>query len=103
MLICFELTMPGVGSWDGKWSGAQDYYARVRSFRSRADKQLAAELCERGRFSYSWDDGWSASVRVREVGVKEARKIRLKSAGFCGYDWMVDSIIKNGKIIGGEA
>jgi hypothetical protein len=29
---------------------------------------------------------------VRAVDAKEARQIRKKSEGFCGYDWMIDSI-----------
>ena len=46
MLVCFELSMPGVGSWDGKWSGSGDYYARVRSF--RVERQRA--LLERAKY-----------------------------------------------------
>ena len=42
---------------------------------------------------HGWDDGWSASViaRVMEPGERKA-----KSAGFRGYDWMVDRILRWG-------
>jgi hypothetical protein len=48
-------------------------------------------------YTYSWSDGWGASIDVREVGRKEAVRLRRKSAGFSGYDWMVNTIIKYGK------
>lgn len=31
---------------------------------------------------------------------EQARTIRKKSEGFCGYDWMVDSILNDGAIYG---
>ena len=50
MLLAFELSMPGVNSWNGRWTGAT------------------------------------------------ARKLRKASAGFCGYDCMVDEIRFHGRI-----
>jgi len=50
-------------------------------------------------FYYNFGDGWGASVSVREVDSKEARKLRKESAGFCGYDWMVDEIRYHGRIL----
>jgi hypothetical protein len=29
----------------------------------------------------------------------EARKIERKSVNFCGYDWMIESIIRDGEIL----
>ena len=34
----------------------------------------------------------------KKVDIKEANKIMKKSVGFYGYDWMIDSIIKNKEI-----
>jgi hypothetical protein len=31
--------------------------------------------------------------------VSEARKLERISAGFCGYDWMINSIIRRGYIV----
>ena len=36
MLICFTLSMPQVGSWNGKWTGAKNFYAEVINFGRRA-------------------------------------------------------------------
>ena len=95
MILVFELSMPGVASWNGKWSGEKDCYAVVRSLKN---KELVKRIVECGSYSYRWDDGWSAMVTVKVVTSVEANKIRKKSKGFCGYDWMVDSIIKHQKI-----
>ena len=32
MILCFELSMPSVGSWNGKWGGANSYYAKIINF-----------------------------------------------------------------------
>jgi hypothetical protein len=58
----------------------------------------AAIILAKGSYYYNLGDGWAARVSVREVSASEAAKIRCKSAGFCGYDWMIDSIIHYGEI-----
>lgn len=93
-LIVFTLSMPNCASWNGKWSGAGRNYAIVRSARNlKAD-----EILSKGSFYYRWSDGWGASVRVQEITPQDARRVRKQSEGFCGYDWMVDSIERFGKI-----
>lgn len=92
-MIAFFLSMPHVASWNGEWSGEGKIYARLRR-----DSQVPKEYIDQS-FEYRWDDGWGASVEVRKVDSKEAAKIRKHSAGFYGYDWMIDSIIDHGKII----
>lgn len=94
MLISFELSMPNVGSWNGKWSGESKVYAIVKNFRKPPFKL--------GLYSYNFGDGWRASIAVREVDKRTAAMLRKKSAGFCGYEWMVDSIIADGDIYGPE-
>ena len=95
-MIIFTLSMPNRGSWNGRWSGEDRVYARI--FRNNdVPKDIIGK-----DFYYNWDDGWCACVSVTKVDSKEAAKIRKKSAGFCGYDWMIRSIIKNGEIIVGE-
>ena len=95
MLIAFELSMPGKASWNGKWSGEGRPYVRVRN----VSKEAAIQILERESYDYRWDDGWCACVSVRKVLSREAEKLCKKSVGFCGYDWMIDSIIKRGCII----
>jgi hypothetical protein len=92
MLVCFSLTMPSAPSWNGKWSGEDRLWAVIRSLRD-----IPAELI--GSHTYRWSDGWCACVRVREVSKSDAAQIRKKSAGFCGYEWMIDSLLRYGKIL----
>lgn len=96
-LIAFELSMPNAGSWNGKWTGEGNCYARVRKFTKKDDDKINKILDEKS-FYYSWSDGWGAKVSVRQVSSKEANKLRKNTRGFYGYDWMIDSIIDRGYI-----
>lgn len=91
-MIVFELSMPNVGSWNGRWSGEGRCYARVMR-----DKSVPKELWNRS-FYYNWGDGWGACVSVDKVDYKEAKRIKRISNGFLGYDWMIDGIIAHGEI-----
>lgn len=97
MIVSFELSMPGRNSWNGKWSGEANYYAIFKSFRVTPKKPLPFKL---GSYGYNFGDGWHANVAVREVTSSAARSLRKQSRGFCGYDWMVESIIRDGDIYG---
>lgn len=97
MLIQFTLSMPSNSSWNGKWSGEGKLYAIVKS--SRAEKYMQPIL-ERGYWSYTFGDGWTAGVSAKEIDAATARKVRKQSRGFCGYDWMVDSILAHNEIYG---
>ena len=90
MIAVFELSMPSVGSWNGKWTAADDYHSIVR---------WVKPMPENDYYRHNFGDGWSAGISVKQVDSKEATKIRRKSKGFCGYEWMVQSILDNGKII----
>lgn len=99
MNVAFVLTMPGCGSWNGRWSGEGQLYAVVRKF-GDSQKTQAKLLALAGRsFSYSWPDGWRASIEVSTPTTKEARELRKNSKGFCGYEWMIESILARGKIL----
>jgi len=98
MKLQFTLSMPSVNSWNGKWSGDGNLYAIVESFRGKTDERRAKEILDKGYFHYNFGDGWSAGVKVAQIDNKEANKIMRKTQGFCGYDWMVRSIINKLKI-----
>lgn len=93
--LLFILTMPGVNSWNGKWTGEDRTYAREKSA-----KQYPS--VKEGNYDYSFGDGWIANVEVRRVTVVESNKYIKKSSGFAGYDWMIDSILKYGKIMNSQ-
>ena len=92
MIVFQLLPMPGVGSWNGKWSGSERLYMRTWD-----ERKVPKEYWDKD-FYYHWDDGWTACVTTTRMPAKEARKLERKSDGFCGYDWMIRSIIKNGDI-----
>ena len=103
MLIEFKLSMPNVGSWNGKWTGESNYHARVINItkkwgNGKKAQELAKQILDKSSFYYNFGDGWGMSVDVREVDSKEAAKIRKKSKGFCGYDWAIESILQNQEI-----
>lgn len=89
--LCFTLSMPGAPSWNGRWSGEGSLYAVLK----RVKDETAAKL-DGQYFDHAWPDGWRAGIDVRVVAGTEIRRIRKKSCGFCGYDWMVDNILRHG-------
>ncbi len=95
MLIQFTLSMPSNNAWNHRWSGQGNLYAVVKNITSKKTHQRI--LAEKDHY-YNFGDGWVACVSVKEIDTIEARKVRKESKGFCGYDWMVDSIRYCGKI-----
>lgn len=103
MTLVFELSMPNRGSWNGRWSGEGRCYCIVKNFgSSKKAKARCEKLLEKRSWYYRWDDGWGASVSVKAVDPATARKYRKNSMGFCGYDWMVTSILAHGAICADE-
>ena len=80
--------MPGVASWNGRWSGESEKYTKAINLSTKAAKKLI------GHYQYSFGDGWRASVDIRKPTPRER-----VSNKFCGYEWMIDSIRVHGKII----
>lgn len=97
MILAFTLSMPGCPSWNGRWSGEGRKYVIVRSFTKKIEVDNAAEILKSRSFHYSWSDGWMARIDIHSVTSAQAKRLRKESNGFCGYDWMVDTIIKYGK------
>ena len=115
--LSFELTMPNVGSWNGKWTGAERKYYIIK----RVDETMAKKIMQdaeshpiyEGLFYpkqvgvsspsvshyYNFGDGWGANVKIETIDAREANKRRKASCGFYGYDWMVDSIMMYGEIL----
>lgn len=63
-------------------------------------KRMDEEKLKDGYFYYDFGDGWGASVSTKIVdGAKEkAAEMKNADTGFCGYGWMVESIIEHGVI-----
>lgn len=99
MILSFQLTMPGVASWNGQWTGSNRAYFKHRKI---DDKHPIAKALKEDvpdiHHTYRWEDGWMAKVIIKRVDSKTRNKEAKISAGFCGYEWMIDSILKHGKI-----
>lgn len=93
-MIVFELTFPNRGSWNGKWSGEKDKHIIVKKD-YKVPKDRIGKI-----YSYDFGDGWVASITVKKMNGNDSeyRQLKKKNAGFCGYDWMVNSIIAIDKI-----
>lgn len=94
MNVAFILTMPGVGSRNGKWSGEGKLFAKVVMLGHAKARELDGKS-----FHYYWSDGWGARVQCKIVKGAEIRQINKTTQGFCGYEWMIDSIRTHGKIM----
>ena len=93
-MIAYILTMPNVGSWNGVFTGAKNFYCLCRKY---TDKKLEKKILDEKSFYYNFGDGWGARIEVQKIN--GAGKYRKMSKGFMGYDWMVNSIEKNLKIV----
>ncbi len=85
--VIFELSMPSNNSWNGKWSGAENKYTVAKTVTEKKYKSLE------NYYSYSFGDGWVARVTIRRAKPRERATNK-----FCGYNWMIDSILYNGEI-----
>lgn len=93
-MIVFKLTMPRTNSWNGRWTGDDDTHIITKPNRSVINDRIGKS------YYYDFGDGWCACVDVMKMNANssEYRQIARKNRGFCGYDWMVDSIISNNEI-----
>lgn len=99
MTLAFVLTMPSNNSWNGRWSGDERVHCVLENFRGKKQEAKAAEIVAKSPYFYEFGDGWCAKIEVKQVDRAEAAKLRRKSAGFNGYDWMVRTIVYYGEII----
>lgn len=79
--------MPSNNSWNGKWSGAENKHTVAKAMTEKKYKSL------KDYYSYSFGDGWVAAIAVRRAKPREKATNK-----FCGYNWMIDSILYNGEI-----
>ena len=96
--LIFTLTMPNRGSWNNKWSGDSCKYVVAKKF-SKKEFEALPDIVNKSHM-YSWNDGWTALVSVELVTTAKEKNSAIKNSnGFCGYDWMITSLLKHGKIL----
>jgi hypothetical protein len=87
--ILFTLSMPNSGSWNGKWSGEGRAYCKTKTITDKRAGELGILEDNERNWYHHWSDGWTACISGRILKKGERAP---KSAGFCGYDWMVTNI-----------
>lgn len=90
-MLVFRFSMPSVGSWNDVWAGRDREYTFFAPERDAKHKL-------KDRYDYDFGDGWTARIDVTKVDSREVPKLRRRSDGFCGYEWMVRSILRHGEI-----
>jgi hypothetical protein len=85
--LIFELSMPNNNSWNGKWSGADKKYTVAKTVTDKKADTL------KDYYRYAFGDGWVAGITVRKAKPREKATNK-----FCGYNWMIDSILYEGEI-----
>lgn len=96
--ISFTLTMPNRNTWNGKWTGDQKLYARIIKVSDKSFEKFNYKNIINKDLYYDFGDGWVASVKIETVDLIKAKQIKKTSSGFCGYDWMICSILRKGNI-----
>lgn len=97
--VVFILTMPNVGSWNGKWTGSDNLYCITRKLSKKKIEELLGKE-ESNSWYYNFGDGWGANVELRLVTSKKCKEMIKKSkSNFQSYEWMVDSIIHHNEIL----
>ena len=73
MILCFKLSMPNAGSWNGKWSGQNKQYLKIVNLgNSKKSIEKAHKILNRktpqfasrpewGSYYYNFGDGWGAN------------------------------------------
>ena len=85
-MIEFELFMPGIKA---------GYYKMMKR-----EYDVPKDIVGK-EFEYTFPTGEQAKVKVIRKGTDDPEYDRLlmSNHGFCGFEWMVDSIIKNKAIL----
>lgn len=102
-VLLFEYGHSRIGSWDGKWSGEGSVFAK-EVLLTKERKQHLESLgidCKKGvkhKFSHDFGDGWVAEINMTVGNKKDFKEIMKASQGFMGYEWLIDSILKYGKV-----
>lgn len=78
-----------------EWSGSEDQYLLYLSLGTKTLATLGFDTNVEQSWSYSFGDGWQACVTGRVMNHGEKKQ---KSSGFCGYNWMVNSIVSYNEI-----
>jgi hypothetical protein len=101
--LIFRLSMPGTGPNGERWNSDNRVHALIRPVpRNLKSTENANKLLAAKSWRYDFGDGWIAQVDVEQGTQQTVHRARRLSQGFCGYDWMVASILEHGEIKSNE-
>lgn len=95
--IVYILTMPNVGSWNGRFAGEGHLNCEVRSYLKDSDIPKKV-LSMKDGYHYDFGDGWLVNIKATQIKENEKDKYEEASRGFYGYEWMIKEIEKFGRI-----
>ena len=97
-IYCVAFQLMFLRQLDGSWVPADDkFLATTRQFMSQG---TACKFVEHGEYVFDMEDGRRAVITAQRINEAQRNRLVRESDGFCGCEWMVDSIVKHGKIIG---
>jgi len=100
MYIMFRLTVSRFQKVPSDNCVYDKFYVIAKEFNSNSDKLKADIITFRKNFYYEFNNGLEVKISVIKLRCRvDFFKVKAESKGFCGYDWMVTSIIKNLKIL----
>lgn len=103
-VLLFEYGHSKINTWNGRWAGEDNVFAK-EVFLSTSKRERLKELgfdLRRGAkktFTHDFGDGWVAKITMTVGAKKDFEEIMKHSEGFMGYEWIIDSILKHGKIV----
>lgn len=102
--LLFEYGHKTIGSHNGKWGGQTLVFAKSKRLYKEQEqflqsKGISTNLGDQTTFFHDFGDGWTAKVTMTVGRVRDFKEIMKQSKGFYGYDWMIDNILKYGRIL----
>lgn len=103
-VLLFEYGHSKINTWNGRWAGEDKIFAK-EVFLSTSKRERLSELgfdLRRGAkksFTHDFGDGWVAEITMTVGAKKDFKEVMKHSEGFMGYEWIIDSILKHGKIV----
>ena len=82
-VLLFEYGHSKINTWNGHWTGEGKVFAKEVFL----------------TFTHDFGDGWVAKITMTVGAKKDFEEIMKRSEGFLGYEWIIDSILKHGKIV----
>ncbi|MHB8281271.1 MAG: hypothetical protein ACYDDE_00535 [bacterium] len=97
--LYFQLkTSANTGNNSGKWSGYSKKHGKIIKLSESDFKKFKNTVQNKYFWSHRFSDGWLISFSLNIIDSYKANKIKKTLDGVCGYENIVNEIIKTGEI-----